>query len=174
MSVSFDRSRGLQMAIAGAVSGAVSQAIFDVDGDVQMLAPGIAFAVVLAVFLFRELDVRRRAIRIGAFAFIAVVAWYCAYLMFMQIGDLFDLPERVVLVIVGGIAGFTGCALMMIGAAITLPGHYTLTTALPVVVTGTVIGALMIIYDTDGLGGYAFFMAWQGGVAAVFGGTFRP
>jgi hypothetical protein len=170
-----DRSRNrlLQIAAAGVLTGVLTplfQPVVDkiagAPGDFRIALLGLPFAILVAV-LVRRLTSHPWWAAVAA-AFITMIAFVCAVNAAIWIdGQVGDVAKVLRNICAGLAGGFVGSALMALGIGLLPAGPRDPAAWLPMLLIGTVAGALLALDNALDLDlTSVLYPVWQAGVAA--------
>jgi hypothetical protein len=172
--ISPDRSRGLlKIVAAGVLTGILTplfQPLIDriagASGDFRIALLGMPFAVLVAV-LVRRLSSNPWWAAVAA-AVITMAAFVCAVNAAIWIdGQVGDVGKAVRNICAGFAGGFVGSALMALGIGLLPSGPRDPAAWLPMLVIGTIAGALLALDNALDLDlASVLYPVWQAGVAA--------
>jgi hypothetical protein len=173
--ISADRSRAslTRIAAGGLLTGTLTplfQPLIDMitgtPGDFRIALLALPFAI-LVVILVRRLSSNPWWAALAA-AVITMVAFVCAVNAAIWIdGQIGDVAKVVRNICAGLAGGFVGSAVMALGISLLPSGPRDVTAWLPMLIIGTVAGALLALDNALDLDLVSIlYPVWQGGVAA--------
>jgi hypothetical protein len=174
--ISPDRSRAglLKIAAAGVLTGLLTPLLptlidkmLGAPGDLRIALVAVPFAVLVGV-LVRRLSLNPWWASVTAAA-ITMVAFVCAVNAAIWIdGQVGDVAKAVRNICAGLAGGFVGAAVMALGIGLLPAGPRNVAAWLPMLIIGTVAGALLALDSALELDLTSFlYPVWQAGVAAT-------
>jgi hypothetical protein len=174
--ISTDRSRNglLRIAAAGILTGVVTpllptliDKVVGAPGDLRIALVAVPFAI-LVLILVRRLSFNPWWASLAA-AIITMVAFVCAVRAAVWIdGQVGDVAKAVRNICVGLAGGFVGSGVMALGISLLPSGPRAASAWLPMLVIGTVAGALLAIDSALELDlTSVLYPVWQAGVAVA-------
>lgn len=170
--IAFDdtsRNGPLKVAAAGVLTPLLPTLIDNIagsPGDFRIALVAVPFAV-LVLILIRRLGANPWWAALAA-AIVTMIAFVCAVNAAIWIdGQIGDVAKAVRNVLAGFAGGFTGATIMALGICLLPSGPRDVAAWLPMLVMGTLAGALLALDNVLDLDLTSFlYPVWQAGVAA--------